>query len=111
LPPSIQRQSSIPESFSMPTLSLSALIDTPTRQKKLSLDTTDSDIDVNATSGYCTLPRAPRSTKRLEHLFAKIKDDDALLEEKRIEEEQKLKEYKEAPKEVCFIYYIQYNVI
>jgi len=82
----------------MPTLSLSALVDsTP---PKLSLD---GEKDVNAMSDYCTLPRAPRSAKRLEYLFAKTKDDDALLEEKRIEEEQKLKEYKEAPKEVCFI--------
>jgi len=102
LPPSLQKQSSIPESISMPTLSVSALVDsTPTNHKKLSLDTIDGHKDVDATSDYCTLPRAPKSCQKLEHLFAVIKHDDVLLEENRIEEEKKLKEYKEAPKEVC----------
>ena len=43
-----------------------------------------------------------RPSKQLEHLFEKsiLGNDMALLEEKRLEEEQKLKEYRAASKEV-----------
>jgi len=69
---------------------------------KTSLDTIDGK-GLDETSTYCTLPRGKRRpSKQLEHLFEKtnLRDDNVLLEEKRLEEEQKLKEYKEASKEV-----------
>lgn len=83
-------------SFSFPMLSALQQneLNIDPRKPKVSLDVTDGNIDKILTRR--------RPSKQLEHLFEKsnLGNDKALLEEKRIEEEQKLKEYREASKEV-----------
>ena len=94
LPPSLQKQSSISGSVSLPTLSAF-------QQAQLNLDVQKPVASLDMTDGKETddaLTRR-RPSKQLEHLF-KLGDNTALLEEKRLEEEQKLKEYRAASKEV-----------
>ena len=57
------------------------------------------EIDEAATRSVLRL-EGRRPSKQLEHLFHVGDQTEALLEEKRLEEEQKLKEYRAATKEV-----------
>ena len=94
LPPSLQKQSSISGSVSLPMLSAF-------QQAQLNLDIQKPVASLDVTDGKETdhaLTRR-RPSKQLEHLF-KLGNNTALLEEKRVEEEQKLKEYRAASKEV-----------
>lgn len=100
LPPSLQKQTSISGSISLPALS-ALLVEKSSldpHKLKASSDVTDGK-EVDKTSTY-TQQRRPSA--QLEHLIEKtyLHNNEALLEEKRLEEEQKLKEYREASKEV-----------
>lgn len=97
LPPSLQKQSSISGSISLPMLSAfqQAELKLDAHKPKTSLDVTDGkELDDALTRR--------RPSKQLEHLFeiSNLGNDKALLEEKRLEEEQKLKEYRASSKEV-----------
>ena len=102
LPPSLQKQSSISGSVSLPALSAftqaESKFDPP--KKKISVDVTDGKEMDGIAKEHSSLPfEQRRPSKQLEHLFH-VGSSEALLEEKRLKEEQKLKEYKAAAKEV-----------
>ena len=115
LPPSLQKQSSISGSLSLPTLSAFTQEDTKfdPHKPKISVDVTDGKEMDEIVKRRSSLPlERRRPSKQLEHLFH-VGSTEALLEEKRLEEEQKLKEYKAATKEVrtdmifgsCILYF------
>ena len=101
MPPSLQKQSSISGSVSLPALSAFIQLESnfDPHKPKASLDMTDGkELDETATRSVLPL-EGRRPSKQLEHLF-RVGHSEALLEEKRLEEEQKLKEYRAATKEV-----------
>ena len=57
-------------------------------------------LDEAATTRGVLPLKGRRPSQQLEHLFRIGNNNEALLEEKRLEEEQKLKEYRAATKEV-----------